>query len=282
MSPTSPAVSPAVAAFRALHASGCFVLPNPWDVGTALCLRHLGFKALATTSAGVAFGRGVPDAVWALPRDVILEHIREIVAATPLPVNADFQSGYAPDPEGVATNVTLCVHTGVAGLSIEDATGDSAAPLYERSMAIERVRAARAAIDATGTKVVLTARCEAWLVGDPDPARTALDRLVAFADAGADCLYAPGVHDPALIATIVKAVAPKPINVLVSAPIPGLSVPRLADLGVRRVSVGSALARVAWGAFLRAARSIAETDSFDAFADAAPFSELNALFQDRS
>lgn len=277
----SPAVPSAVAAFRALHASGCFVLPNPWDVGTALYLAHLGFKALATTSAGFAFSRGWPDTVAAVPKDAMLAHIRDIVGATPLPVNADFQAGYASDPEAVATNVTLCVGTGAAGLSIEDATDDSASPLYERGLAVERVRAARAAIDATGTQVVLTARCEAWLVGHPDPARAALDRLVAFADAGADCLYAPGVRDPGTIATIVKAVAPKPVNVLVSAPIPGLSVSHLADLGVRRVSVGSALARVAWGAFIRASRSIAETGSFDALADAAPFGDLNALFRSR-
>ncbi len=274
-------VSPAIAAFRALHESGCFIIPNPWDVGTALYLRHLGFKALATTSAGVAFTRGLPDEVSAVPLDAMLTHIREIVAATPLPVNADFQSGYARDPEGVAANVRLCVDTGVAGLSIEDATGDSEMPLYERALAVERIRAARTAIDATGAPVVLTARCEAWLVGHPDPARTALDRLVAFADAGADCLYAPGVRDPDIIAALVKAVAPKPVNVLISTPVPGLTLSRLADLGVRRVSVGSALARVAWNGFIRAARSLADTGSFDALADAAPFSELNAIFSNR-
>lgn len=270
--------SPAVVAFQALHESGCFLLPNPWDVGSARYLQHLGFKALATTSAGFAFSRGLPDTVRSVPVDVMLDHIKEMVAATTLPVNADFQSGYADDLEGIRTNVTLCVRTGAAGLSIEDATGDAAAPLYERVVAIERVRAARAAIDATGIPAVLTARCEAWLVGDPDPARTALDRLVAFAEAGADCLYAPGVRDPDMIGTLVRAVAPKPVNVLISAPIPGVSVSRFADLGVRRVSVGSALARVAWGAFIRAARSIAETNSFDALADAAPFNEINDIF----
>lgn len=279
MSRTSHALPPAVAAFGALHESGCFVLPNPWDVGTALYLRHLGFQALATTSAGFAFARGLPDDVGVVAVDAMLAHVREIVAATPLPVNADFQSGFARDPEGVATNVTLCVRTGVAGLSIEDATGEREAPLYERSLAVERIRAARRAIDTTGIPVILTARCEAWLVGHPDPVRTALDRLVAFADAGADCLYAPGVRDPDVIATIVKAVAPKPVNVLVSAPGPGLSVRELADLGVRRVSLGSALARVAWGAFMRAARSLAETGSFDALADAVPFSEINGIFR---
>jgi 2-methylisocitrate lyase-like PEP mutase family enzyme len=281
MSPASPVTPPAVAAFRALHEAGCFLLPNPWDIGTAIYLRHLGFKALATTSAGFAFSRGLPDAVGAVAVDTMLAHVREIVEATPLPVNADFQSGCADDPEGVAANVTRCVHTGAAGLSIEDATGDSAAPLYERAMAVERLRAARAAIDATGIPVVLTARCEAWLVGHPDPARTALDRLVAFAEAGADCLYAPGVRDAEMIATIVKAVAPKPVNVLVAAPVPGLSFSHLEDLGVRRISVGSALARVAWGAFIRAARSLAETDTFEGLADTAAFRELDELFQRR-
>ena len=276
MSRARPSIPPAVAAFRALHESGCFVLPNPWDVGTAVYLNHLGFKALATTSAGAAFARGLPDGVWALSLDAALSHVREIVVATPLPVSADFQNGYANDPEAVATNVTRCVHTGVAGLSIEDSTGDRQAPLYERGLAVERIRAAREAIDAVGIPVVLTARCEAWLVGQPDPARTALDRLVAFAGAGADCLYAPGVRDKGTIQAIVKAVAPKPVNVLMSAP--GFSVSELADLGVRRISVGSALARVAWGAFMRAARTISETGSFDALADAAPYGELNDLF----
>ncbi len=271
--------NPAVTAFRALHESGCFILPNPWDIGTAIYLQHLGFKALATTSAGFAFSRGLPDSVKALSRDAILENIREIVHATPLPVNADFQSGYADDLEGVAANVALCVNTGVAGLSIEDATGDRTKPLYERSHAIERIRAARKAIDATGIPVVLTARCEAWLTGDPDPERIALDRLVAFADAGADCLYAPGVRDLETISKIVKAVAPKPVNAIVTSPGPGLTLSQLADIGVRRISVGSALARVAWSAFIRAAGSIAETGSFDALAGTIPFSELNSIFE---
>ena len=266
-----------VAAFRALHQSGCFVIPNPWDAGSAIYLRHLGFKALATTSAGAAFARGLADD--AVPRDTMLAHIREMVAATPLPVNADFQAGYAREPEGVAANVMMCVRTGVAGLSIEDGTGDPAEPLYPRTLAVKRVRAARAAIDASGTGVVLTARCEAWLVGDREPARTALDRLVAFAEAGADCLFAPGVRDPDAIAAIVAAVAPKPVNVLVLGP--GLPVSRLAELGVRRISVGSALARVAFGAFMRAARSVAETGSFDALGDGVPFGELNDLFRAR-
>ncbi len=267
----------AIARFRAMHESGCFVLPNPWDVGTALYLQHLGFEALATTSAGVAFTRGLPDTVAAIPLDVMLDHIRDVVAATPLPVNADFQNGFADEPDGVARNVTLCIATGVAGLSIEDAAGGRSSALYDVRLAVERIRAARAAIDASGLPVVLTARCEAWLVGEPDAAHVARGRLVAFAEAGADCLYAPGVRDPQEIAAIVKAVSPKPVNVLVSAPSPDLTVARLTDLGVRRISVGSALARVAWGAFIRAARSIATTGTFDSLADATPFAELNEL-----
>ena len=280
MNDASVSQSSAVARFRLLHASGCFVLPNPWDVGTAVYLEHLGFDALATTSAGFAFSRGLPDSVSAVTRGAMLAHISEVVEATSLPVNADFQTGYADEPEGVATNVALCIATGVAGLSIEDASGHPAAPLYEISLAVERIRAARAAIDASGVPVVLTGRCEAWLVGQQYPARVALERLVAYADAGADCLYAPGVRDPVEIATIVKAVSPKPVNALVSTP-GDLSVSRLADLGVRRVSVGSALARVAWGAFIRAALIIKETGSFDGLADAAPFNEINDVFRNR-
>jgi 2-methylisocitrate lyase-like PEP mutase family enzyme len=270
----------AVASFRALHESGCFVLPNPWDIGTAIYLHHLGFKALATTSAGIAFAHGRPDATPALPLDEMLKHFRDIVDATPLPVNADFQSGYADEPEGVASNVKLCVATGVAGLSIEDNTGRSDVRIYEKGLAIERIRAARNAIDASGIPVVLTGRCEAWLVGQNDPFRFALDRLVAYAEAGADCLYAPGVTNAAEIEQIVKAVAPKPVNVLMSAPSKELTVARLADLDVRRISVGSALARVAWGAFIRAARSIATTGTFASLGDSVPFAEINETFQD--
>ena len=268
----------AIEEFRALHQSGCFVLPNPWDAGTARYLQHLGFEAVATTSAGLAFSRALPDSVSAMPVDLVLAHVREIVEATTLPVNADFQNCYANDPEGVATNVTRCLATGVAGLSVEDATGDDANPLYDFALAIDRVKAARAAIDASGIPVVLTARCEAWLVGDRDPLRTSLDRLIAFSAAGADCLYAPGVTKPDEIAAIVKAVAPKPVNVLISANNCDISVSQLADLGVRRVSVGSALARVAWGAFIQSAREIKEAGSFKSFADAAPFNDLNNLF----
>ncbi|HSK01172.1 MAG TPA: isocitrate lyase/phosphoenolpyruvate mutase family protein [Kofleriaceae bacterium] len=271
----------AIETFRELHASGCFVLPNPWDTGSARYLHHLGFAALATTSAGFAFARGLPDEVGAIPLDATLAHLREIVTATPLPVSADFQSGFARELDDLAASVTACVRTGAAGLSIEDATGDRGAPLFDRTAAIARIRTARAAIDATGVPAVLTARCEAWLIRDPDAASTAIDRLVAFADAGADCLYAPGVRDPDTIATIVRAVAPRPVNVLVSAPGPGLTVRQLADLGVRRISVGSALARVAWGAFMRAARSLAETDAFEGLAGATPVAELNELFAPR-
>jgi 2-methylisocitrate lyase-like PEP mutase family enzyme len=260
--------------FRALHESGCFVIPNPWDIGSAVFLARAGFRALATTSAGFAFSRGLPDEVTSVPRDTMLHHIREIVAATTLPVSADYQAGYAEDLDGLAANVRACVATGVAGLSIEDANG--AGGLYDRATAIERVRVARlAAGDA-----VLTARCEAYLVGEPDPARVALDRLVAFAEAGADCLFAPGVRDQDTIAAIVTAVAPKPVNVIVTGP--GLTVPQLRDLGVRRVSVGSALARVAWQAFMRSARSIAETGTFDSLGEAAPFGVFTELFGARS
>lgn len=274
----SERISSHAAAFRLLHQSGCFVLPNPWDVGTAVYLQHLGFKALATTSGGFAFSLARADNQ--VPRDIVLAHLRDMVAAVTVPVNADFQGGYARDPEGVAENVARCVATGVAGLSIEDLDEDGASPLYERVLAVERIQAARAAIDAAGSEVVLTGRCEAWLLGQPEPRRTVLDRLVAYADAGADCLFAPGVRDPADIEAIVKAVHPKTVNVLVSAPIPGVSVARLAELGVRRVSVGSALARAAWGGFIRAARELAEAGTFEALADAVPFPELNRFFGD--
>jgi len=266
-----------VTKFRALHDSGCFVLPNPWDIGTAIYLERLGFRALATTSAGFAFSRSKPDG--GVPRDEMLAHIREIVNATALPVNADFHAGYADEPEDVAANVRLCVETGVAGLSIEDSTGRSDCPLYERKLAIERIRAARSAIDASKSGVLLTGRCESWLVGDRDPQRTALDRLSAYAEAGADCLYAPGVSDPDEIAQIVNAVAPKPVNVLVSGFNHQLTLSVLADLGVRRVSVGSGLALAAWGAFLRAAKDIKTNGTFSLLAESASSAELNDLFR---
>ena len=268
----------AITAFRALHESGCFVLPNPWDVGTAFFLKHLGFKALATTSAGYAFTRGLPDSVLAIKRDEMLAHVGEIAAATSLPVNADFQNGYADAPEDVATSVALCIKTGIAGLSIEDSTGHDDTPLYEMMLAIERIKAARQAIDESGVPVVLTARCEAALVGHPSPLEVALERLVAFSEAGADCLYAPGLSEPHQISAIVKAVAPKPVNVLMSRPNALLTAARLAELGVRRISVGSALARVAWGGFLRAAKQLAE-GSFEGFATAATFKELDEVFK---
>jgi len=265
------------AKFRALHESGCFVLPNPWDIGTAIYLEHLGFKALATTSAGFAFSRGKPDG--GVPRDEMLAHIREIVKATALPVNADFHAGYADEPEDVAANVRLCVETGVNGLSIEDNTGRSDCPLHEKKLAIERIRAARSALDASKTGVVLTGRCEAWLVGDPDPLDTALDRLTAYAEAGADCLYAPGVSDPNEIARIVKTLAPKAVNVLVSGFNHQLTLSGLADVGVRRISVGSGLALAAWGAFLRAAQDIQINGTFDLLAGNAASADLNELFR---
>jgi 2-methylisocitrate lyase-like PEP mutase family enzyme len=269
------------AAFRRLHEAGCFVIPNPWDVGTARVLAQLGFEALATTSAGFSFGLGLPDDPAALGVDAVLGHVADLVAATDLPVNADFQSGYAPDAEGVALNVGRCVETGVAGLSIEDARGGDAAaggsPLYERAEAVERVRAARAAIDDTGSGVLLTARAECFLVGHPDPLAESIARLQAYAEAGADVLYAPGVRKPDDIRAIVEAVRPLPVNVLMAADT-GLRVPDLAELGVRRVSVGSALSRVAWGAFLTAARELAGNGTFGWLADAASFPELNSLF----
>ena len=265
------------AKFHSLHESGCFVIPNPWDIGTAIYLERIGFKALATTSAGFAFSRSKPDG--GVPRDEMLAHIREIVKATSLPVNADFMAGYADEPEGVAANVRLCIETGVAGLSIEDSTGRSDRPLYEKRLAIERIRAARSAIDASKTDVVLTGRCEAWLVGDSDPLHTALDRLTAYAEAGADCLYAPGVREPNEVAQIVKTVATKPVNVLVSGFNHHLTLSKLADLGVRRISVGSGLALAAWGAFLRAAQDIQRNGTFDLLANNAASADLNELFR---
>ena len=264
--------------FRDLHASGCFLLPNPWDRGSAIALESLGFSALATTSAGFAFSIGARDHPLALELEAVLAHVAALVGATRLPVTADYQSGFAREPEELARNVTLCVRTGVAGLSIEDSSGDPQAPLLDHDLAVERIVAARAAIDDEDPEVVLTARSEAWLVGHPDRRRLARERLVAFAEAGADCLFAPGVFDPAAIAELVRAVAPKPVNVLMSRPAEGLTLAHLADLGVRRVSVGSALARVAWGAFLDAARSLRESGAFDALAGAVSFAELNELF----
>jgi 2-methylisocitrate lyase-like PEP mutase family enzyme len=262
--------------FRRLHAGGCFVIPNPWDVGTAVYLFHLGFKALASSSAGYAFSRGRADG--AVAREEMLTHIREVVVATPLPVNADFMNGFAEQPQDVAANLALCVDTGVAGLSIEDSTGRNESPLYQSDLARERIVAARRAIDESGIPVLLTARCEAFLVDVPDPLERVLARLASYAEAGADCLYAPGVTKPDEIAAIVKAVAPKPVNVLVAGFNSHLTVAQLADLGVRRISVGAGLALAAWGAFTRAARNLAQAGSFADLADGARAAELNELF----
>jgi len=269
------------AAFRQLHESGFFVIPNPWDVGTARYLRSLGFKALATTSSGLAFSRGLPDADWAVPRDVALEHIRSIVAAVDgpgdaLPINADFESGYAHSPIDVAENVRLCTATGVAGLSIEDATGDPRKPLYDLSLAVERIRAAREAIGHSG--VLLTARAECFLVDCPNTLDESLRRLTAYADAGADVLYAPGAATRTEVEAIVAAVRPKPVNVLLASS-HALSLKELADIGVRRVSVGSALARAAWSGFIQAATLIAREGSMQGLDNAVPFSELNNFFR---
>ena len=263
--------------FRKLHESGCFLIPNPWDVGSARYLSGLGFKALATTSSGFAFSRGLPDAESAITRDAALAHIGEIVGATDLPVNADFQAAYGDGPAEVANSVRLCVDTGVAGLSIEDSTGDAAMPLFELPTAVERVKAARRAIDATGTGVLLTARAECHLVGHPEPLAESIRRLRAYADAGADVLYAPGARTREDVPAIVAAVAPKPVNVLMSAST-GLMLGDLAALGVRRVSVGSALARTAWTGFIRAAKRLAEEGSFAGFEGSVTHAELNGLF----
>ena len=267
-------------AFREMHRSGCFIIPNPWDAGTARYLTTLGFRALATTSAGASFAAGRVDAPDALSVDEVLANVRQIVDATPLPVSADFQNGYAVEPDAVADNVKRCVGAGVAGLSIEDASGDARAPLYDAGLAAERVSAARHAIDGLDGDIVLTARCEAWLVDDPTPFETALPRLIAYADAGADCLFAPGVFDTGQIATIVRELHPKAVNVIMSRAVPELDARRLEDLGVRRISVGSALNRVAWRAFIRAATDIAKSGRFDTLGDAATFAELNACFDE--
>lgn len=271
-----PTVADKRRTFRALHEQGCFVIPNPWDVGTARYLQHLGFKALASTSAGFAFAQGLPDN--AVSREMVLGHLREIVGATDVPVNADFEGGFADAPEGVAESVSLCVATGVAGLSIEDSTGDKDRPLYDFDHAVARIRAARAAIDKAGGDVMLTARTEGFLVGRPDLDET-IRRLKAFGEAGADCLYAPGLRTRELMSAVVSAVAPKPVNIIMAAPL-GLTVADVAALGARRISVGSALSRVVWGSFMRAAKEIAEQGRFDSFAGGVPNAELNALFGD--
>jgi 2-methylisocitrate lyase-like PEP mutase family enzyme len=271
-----PSTAEKRATFRRLHQAGCFVIPNPWDIGTARYLQHLGFKALATTSAGFAFSQGVPDA--AVSRDAMLAHIAEIVAASDLPVNADYEGGYAHEPDGVAESVRLCVETGVAGLSIEDSTGDKEKPLYDLDLAVARMKAARAAIDNAGGGVLLTGRAECFLVGRPDLDET-IRRLKAYAAAGADCLYAPGIRSPEQVTAVVKAAAGKPVNVLMPGAL-GLTVADLARFGARRISVGGTLARVAWGAFIRSAGQIAEEGRFDRFGDAVPHAELNGFFRE--
>ncbi len=261
-------------AFRALHQSGCFVIPNPWDVGSARLLQGLGFQALASTSAGQAWSQGRADGM--LPRDAVLAHLRELVQATELPLNADFGNGYGDSPEAVGESVRLAVATGVAGLSIEDATGDAAAPLFDLPTAVARLRAARQAIDATGGETLLVGRAENFFVGRPDLPDT-LARLRAYAEAGADCLYAPGIRTREEICAVVQAVAPKPVNLLIGHA-SELTLADVAALGVRRVSVGGALARVAWGAVLQAARQMQEGGHFDGLAGAASGASLNALF----
>jgi 2-methylisocitrate lyase-like PEP mutase family enzyme len=270
-----PSIAEKRRAFRALHARGCFVIPNPWDIGTARYLQHLGFPAIATTSSGAAWSFGLPDT--AVGRDAMLAHIAAIVAASDLPVNADFESGYASSPREVGESVRMCVDTGVAGLSIEDSTGDTKNPLFALEDAVARIRAARSAVDAKDPDVMLVGRAECFLVGRTDLDET-IGRLKAYAAAGADCLYAPGIRTREQIARIVEAVAPKPVNVLIGGAL-GFTVKDLAGLGVRRISVGGALARAAWGGFIRTARAIAEAGTFDALADAVPFAELNGFFR---
>lgn len=265
------------AEFRRLHESGCFVIPNPWDAGTASYLRGLGFKALATTSAGFAFSRGLPDGEAGVSLDAMLAHIADIVASVDLPVNADFMGGYATEPEAIAHNVGLCAATGVAGLSIEDSTGDRANPLFDLPLAVERIRAACGVIEDSGADVLLTARAECFLVGHADPLRESIRRLQAYAEAGADVLYAPGPTKRDDIEAIVAAVAPKPVNVLLGANT-GLNLADMAQLGVRRVSVGGALARAAWTGFIRAAKELAEQGTMTAFSGLTSHVELNAFF----
>jgi len=261
------------AAFRKIHEAGCFVLPNPYDVGSAMALQHMGFKAIASTSAGFAWSIGKADNRVTL--EDVLQHLTALCNAVDLPVNADFERGFAHEAEKVAANVARAVKTGVAGLSIEDSTGDAAKPLYERAVAIERIKAARAAIDADRSGVLLVGRCEGFLVGQTD-LDMVIRRLQAYAEAGADCLYAPGIRGKEQISAVVKAVHPKPVNLLIGSP--GLSVAEAADLGVRRISVGGSLARAAWGGFMRAAREIAEKGTFTELGTGYSGSELNKMF----
>jgi len=277
MTPPSPsAIAARRSAFRELHAAGCFVIPNPWDAGSARYLASLGFKALASTSSGFAWSHARADG--AMARDAVLAHLREIVSATDLPVNADFESGYGATPKDVAESVRRAVDTGIAGLSIEDSTGDPARPIHDLPEALARLRAARSAIAEAGGDTLLVGRAENYLHGRPDLEDT-IARLRAYAEAGADCLYAPGIQSREDIAAVVAAVAPKPVNLLIGST-SAFTLADVAALGVRRVSVGGALARSAWGGFMRAAKAIADHGSFDGFAGAASGAELNALMRD--
>jgi 2-methylisocitrate lyase-like PEP mutase family enzyme len=261
--------------FRDLHKDGCFVIANPWNIGTAKYLQSIGYKAIATTSAGLAHANGLADGEVTL--EMTLDHLRGMAKSTDIPLSADFENGFAHNIDDLVSNVKLCVETGIAGISIEDATGDLLNPLYPFDVAVERLRAARRAIDETGIDVFLTARADGFIKNRPDFDEI-LRRLVAFADAGADCLFAPGINDPELIRAIVKAVAPKPINFLMSSAT-NLSVSDIAALGVRRISVGGSLSRVAWTAFTRSAREIAEQGSFNSFNNTMQVKELDALFK---
>ena len=277
MTKTRPTITEKRRAFRRLHEGGCFVIPNPWDVGSALYLQSLGFKALATTSSGFAWSQGRADG--GMSRDAVLTHVESMVAATDVPVNADFESGFARDADEVAESVGLAVQTGVAGLSIEDSTGNAESPLYDLGTAVDRIGAARRAIDKAGGDTLLVGRAECFIVGRPDLKET-VERLRAYSDAGADCLYAPGLRTRDEIASVVAAVAPKPINLLIGS-VSDLTMRDVAALGVRRISVGGALARSAWGGFMRAATLIAKEGRFDGFGDAASGRDLDAFFHAR-
>jgi 2-methylisocitrate lyase-like PEP mutase family enzyme len=274
MTPSRPSVADKRRTFKQMHESGCFLLPNPWDVGSARYLQSLGFKALATTSSGLAWSLGRPDNH--LPRERVIAHLRTLVDATDVPVNGDFENGFGSNAQGVGESVRLAVATGLAGLSIEDSTGRATEPLFPLAEAVSRIRAARTAIDATGGETLLVARAECFVVGRPDLAET-LARLRAYANAGADCLYAPGLRTEEQIKAVVDAVHPKPVNVLVAAPT-ALTLQHLAALGVRRVSVGGALARAAWGGFMTSAKRLADQNKFDGFAGIPSHQDLDDLF----
>ncbi|MBB3811024.1 isocitrate lyase/PEP mutase family protein [Pseudochelatococcus contaminans] len=265
--------------FRKLNeSSGTYVLPNPWNVGSTRYLEHLGFKALSTTSAGIAFADGFPDTDWAVPRGVMLAHIREIVNATELPVVADFESGYANEPEDVARNVLLCIETGIAGIMIEDTTQDHQRPFYPLELAVDRFRAARAAIDSSGTGVVLIAGVERLTNNHQESLSGIIDRLTAYVAAGAEGVHVPGITDPEAILSIVRAVAPRPVSIVVE-PECGLSIRNYADLGVRWLSSGSGMCRAAWSGFMRAAEEVANQGTFSTLGETVPFTEINEFFR---